>query len=76
MKYFLLAYDRVRGEILVDREYTADARDRALVARAELIERLTDPNVEVVLLGADSREDLRKTHGRYFMSLREAAAAH
>lgn len=74
MKYFLLVYDRVRGEILVDREYPFDARDRALRARAELMAEQTDPNVEVVLLGADSRADLLKTHGRYFMSLREAAA--
>jgi len=75
VKYFLLVYDRVRGEILAEREYAFDARDQALGARADLLREQTDPNVEVVLLGADSRADLRKTHGRYFMTVREAAAA-
>lgn len=79
MKYFLLVYDRVQGAILVDDEYSFEARDTALIARTELLRAQTDPNVEVVLLGADSRADLLKTHGRYFTSLRgslrEAATA-
>ncbi len=75
MTYFLLVYDRVRGQILEERTYPMQSRDRALVDRSSLLREQTDPNVEVVLLGADSYADLRKTHGRYFMSLAEAASA-
>ena len=36
---------------------------------------LINPDAEVVVLGADSRSDLEKTHARYFKNLRELAAA-
>lgn len=75
MRYFLLVYDRALGQILAKRSYSLGERDRALADRSELLGQQTDTNVEVVLLGADSFEDLSKTHGRYFQTPREAAFA-
>ena len=75
MKYFLLVYDRKRGEIRSQSEYPSAARDKALADRFALLQAQTDPEVEVVLLGANSYDDLRKTHGRYFMTLKEAVSA-
>lgn len=74
MSYFLLVYNRALGKRLVERRYPVGDRARALADRSTLLAEHTDPNVEVVLLGADSYDDLRKTHGRYFQSLMEAAS--
>lgn len=76
MKYFLLVYDKSAGRLREERAFDATARDRAFSERRDLM--LTyrlDPNVEVALLGAESREDLFKTHARYFKSLEELAHA-
>lgn len=75
MSYFLLVYNRALGQRLVERRYSIDDRPRALADRSAFLAEYTDPDVEVVLLGADSYEDLRKTHGRYFQSPLEAASA-
>ena len=72
MKSFLLVYDRKAGKLLLDEEFAIDARDEALRKRFELEEQhRTDPNIEVVVLNAESREVLEHTHGRYFKTLRE-----
>ena len=75
-KYFLLVYDRRAGRITDPvREYALAERERALSDRAAriLAERVR-PDVEVVLLGAESLEDLRRTHARYFKSAEEIVA--
>jgi hypothetical protein len=72
--YFLLVYDRERGVLLAEQEF--ESRRDALQARfsAEKQHRDSDYNVEVVVVGAASREDLQRTHGRYFLTLRELAS--
>lgn len=71
--YFLLVYDREGGKLLVERKF--DNRSEALRARfaTEKAYRSGVDDVEVVVLGAPSREALMRTHGRYFYSLEELA---
>jgi hypothetical protein len=71
----LLVYDRAAGRLL--REQVFEARDDALRARfvAEKQYRGLEAQVEVVVLGARSRDALLQTHGRYFLSLDELAEA-
>jgi hypothetical protein len=67
----LLVYDRARAELLEERAF--DCKADALSARfdAEARHREGGVNIEVVVLAAESREDLMRTHSRYFFSLRE-----
>jgi len=77
MNYYLLVYDRHKGSLLVDpAAYSSDRRGEAVDERFRL-ERMyrLDPNVEVVLLGAESRADLERTHARYFKTFQEIASA-
>lgn len=76
MKYFLLVYDKSAGRLCEERAFESAERARAVSERHELM--LTyrlDPNIEIALLGADSHDDLLKTHSRYFKSLEELAHA-
>jgi hypothetical protein len=67
IRHFLITYDIGREVAHVD-EYGEDY-DAALAAYDEIEERYRhDPQIEVVLLGADSLETIRKTHSSYFMS--------
>lgn len=70
MTHFVLVYDRAR-EIIVEREdFRDDQLEQAWDTRDRLVRKyLREPNVEVVLLGSASEEDLRATHGRYFVPL-------
>jgi hypothetical protein len=76
MRFFLLAYDRRLGRLLDLKEFGEHQRAQALAERfrREAAER-ERPDVEVVLLGAESRADLERTHARYFKSLEEIAAS-
>jgi hypothetical protein len=65
IKHFLVIYDIANGLAHVD-EFGCDY-DWALAAYAEAEEaHRVDDNVEVVLLGSDSRETLARTHSSYF----------
>ena len=76
MNYYLIVYDRARGEVLEEHEYPATEADRAWTHRETLIsDTIVDPNVEVVLLRARSRADLSKTHSRYFKSVKDIVSA-
>lgn len=76
MNYYLIVYDRARGEIREEHEYPAAEADRAWATRAQLVsDTIVDPNVEVVLLRAKSRADLVKTHARYFKSVKDIVSA-
>jgi len=72
MKYFLLVYDRSQGLLRDCIEYEGAQRDLAWKDRVarEMKER-HKPDMEVVLLGAESLEALKETHGRYFSSAEE-----
>ena len=74
MARFLLVYDRSRRTILREEEFADDELKRAVNERlAEEIAHKADPNVEVVLLEADSRDTLLTTHARYFKTVAEIA---
>ncbi|MDQ4124422.1 MAG: hypothetical protein M3134_02325 [Actinomycetota bacterium] len=63
----MIVFDRPQGEILEMVEFPAAERDVALKELFEREERFRQrPNIEVVMLGSDSIETLKLTHGRYF----------
>jgi hypothetical protein len=68
MRYFLLVYDRRLGRLIDEVEFD-DEKD-ALSSRfaRERAERATPDDVEIVVLGAQSRSALERTHARYFKS--------
>ncbi len=71
--HFLLVFDRSRGRLLSERTF-GDHRS-ALEERfkAERLHR-EQPEIEVVVLTAESRAALRRTHARYFQSLSDLAS--
>jgi hypothetical protein len=72
MKYFLLVYDRRRSKIVERHEYPLGRRDDALAARSALVRQHRENlDLEIVLLGANSFDDLKKTHGRYFKTINQ-----
>ncbi len=76
MKHFLVTYDRAAGKLLTFREFEDFERNDALQESFRLERTHRDnPDVEVVLLGAESRRALEKTHSRYFKALDELAKA-
>lgn len=68
MKHFVLVFERIDGRVLSEREFD-DSRE-ALRERfaAESLHR-GNANIEVVVLGAGSSADLRRTHARYFSTV-------
>lgn len=68
MKHFLLIYDRTQGELrekwMVFEDVVEATRERNRRER----EFVADPNIEVVVIGSASLEDLTRTHSRYFYS--------
>ena len=64
MTYFLLVFDRPRRSLVEMRPF-ADP-DEALRERIKRELELQSSDIEVVVLGAASEDDLRRTHGRYF----------
>lgn len=74
IRHFLVVYDVVRSRAEV--EDFGEDYDAALEAYAEREhEHRFDPAFEVVLLGADSIETIKKTHSSYFVRPGEHAFA-
>jgi hypothetical protein len=70
--HYLLIYDRQQGK--VTRQMSFSQADEALAARFDAEREFSGhPEVEIVVLGADSWEDLTRTHSRYFKGLHELA---
>jgi hypothetical protein len=71
--YYLLVYDRAAGKLLDQTVY--ERRRDALRGRfaVEKLHRNASHNIEVVVVGAESEDDLHRTHGRYFLSLEQLA---
>jgi len=69
MIHFLLVFDRREGRVLSQQEF--DTRSAAMAGRFEA-ERLHkgNPDIEVVVLGAQSVAELKRTHARYFQDSR------
>lgn len=69
---FLLVYDRSKGKLIEETSYPDSKLDEANAARLDAeIANVDRTDIEVVILQSESREELRKTHGRYFKSLKE-----
>jgi hypothetical protein len=64
--HFLLVYDVAKQELVSAPEEFHDAA--AAAARYAELERehRDDPNLEIVLVGSDSIETIKQTHGNYF----------
>lgn len=77
MSYFLLVYDRAQGRLTRDVEqFSETERQAALRKRFKLeLDEREHPDVEVVLLGADSLDALKLTHARYFKTFGELVSA-
>lgn len=73
MNYFLVIYDRATGKVEL-REFGV-RREDALRARFQAEQGGVGAETEVVVLSAASREDLERTHSRYFHSVAEMARA-
>lgn len=74
MNHYLVVFDRSKGEVLRHKRY--DDRNDALAARfAAEREHSGDPEIEVVVLGARSWDDVKRTHGRYFKGFGQLAAS-
>jgi hypothetical protein len=73
VKYFVIVYNRPRGQLVRPLEYFGeDEGDEALDRRFELEREFKDhPEYEIVVLGSDSEETIRMTHGRYFKTWAE-----
>jgi hypothetical protein len=73
MSYYLVVYDRSTGAVEIE-EFTDQQRDLALHRRFEYErEQRNRPQMEVVVLGAESPEALKRTHARYFKTVQELA---
>jgi hypothetical protein len=73
MQHYLMIYDRRAGKIVRHRRFRTPAR--ALTARFEAEREFReDPDIEVVVLGAESWDSLPRTHSRYFKGVQELAA--
>lgn len=74
MNHYLVVFDRSRGEVIHHERY--QNRSKALEARfAAEREHSADADIEVVVLGARSWEDVQRTHGRYFKDFDQLAAS-
>ena len=73
MTYFLIVYDRSLGKLIAPvEEFTQAQRIEAMDHRFALEREHRDhPNIEIVVLGAESMDVIMKTHGRYFKTLKE-----
>jgi hypothetical protein len=70
---FLLEYDRKKGKLVSFKTFENCEREEAQDARLDLELRLFRFGIEreVVILEAESEELIRRTHARYFYTLRE-----
>jgi hypothetical protein len=74
MQHYLVIYNRREGRIVRHRRFQTP--DPALAARfAAEREFREEPDVEIVVLGADSWRSLERTHSRYFKPAQELAEA-
>ena len=71
VRSFLVVYNRRTGANTL-REFPPGQGREAIRARFEAEQNnLSDPDIEVVVLSSHSKEDLLRTHSRYFRSARE-----
>jgi hypothetical protein len=75
---FLIEYERRIGKMISFRKFDNAERETAQNARLEMEIDLNRRGIEreVVLLEAETEEDVRRTHRRYFESLSELVASY
>ena len=74
MRHYLVIYDRRKGQII--RHRSQPTPEQALVARFDAEREFRgQPDIEIVVLGAESWDSLRRTHSRYFKDVQELAEA-
>jgi len=73
--HFLLAYDHAREKLVYTREFSDAAEAAEEYTRLEQRHR-DDTQLEIVLLGADSIETIKMTHGNYFDGEGPVASPH
>lgn len=66
IQQFLLIYDRKRDELLSHESFGDDVTAAATAYRAAEIEYQDRPEIDIVLVGADSLETVKVTHSTYF----------
>lgn len=67
MVHFLLVFDHAKG-VLIHQEQFADATKAAEAYSDAEEDHRGEPDLEIVLVGADSIDTIRLTHGHYFAS--------
>lgn len=66
ISHYLLVFDHESGTLIREESFGAD-QERALVAYAAAeVEFAGQRRIEVVLVGSDSMETIRRTHANYF----------
>lgn len=73
MSNFLLVYNRRTGDLRHLEFKGAAGRQRALKRRLKAEAARVDSDEEIVVISADSLEELMRTHGRYFRSVSQLA---
>lgn len=68
---FLIKYDRTGGKLIQISHFSTNDTGSATKARLELelMQIKSNDNHEIVILEAESEDQLRKTHRRYFESI-------
>ncbi len=76
MRYFLIVYNRLERRLIECKEFGPEAREEALEERfSRELELQNSSDLEIVILGAESRGVLETTHGRYFHSISSKISA-
>lgn len=70
--HFLLVYDIAKQELVSQEEFLDATTAAERYAELER-EHRGDENLEIVLVGADSMDTIRQTHGNYFAGSAEAS---
>ena len=69
--HFLLVYDHQQQRLVDQRRFANGPAAASAYAELEAAHR-DSPNLEIVLVGADSIETIMKTHGHYFRPVPES----
>jgi len=70
MAHFMLIYDRTAGRLLLKEEFATNAEALAARFAAEAAYGV-QANIEILAVSAASEAELKKSHGRYFLSSQE-----
>jgi len=73
MKHYLLIYDRARGARIGRLRVFRDAGNAIDARFAAELQYRGEPDIEIVVLSGRSVDDLRRTHGRYFLRAQRLA---